>query len=271
MAWFDLLGGLAGGLNQGLGQVQQQQEQLRRSTQQERELALRALQEQRAQEEAELQAAQAAYNAAEPGNLFDPADPTVQKMLKRLGPAAFTKGPDGKSLTKKMSAGQQKAELELGEFQAAKPLREAELKAAMENVQFQHQMKEQFAATHGADWMRRIPRMSLPERQMAAIVLGQRPNTFLRPDESEAVMAAGITAAAMKPQRDALAANYNDQQLSNMRQQFNQYLTTPAGKLEMATQFMNNPEGHFQAWLQRMQGSGVAPKSMQVGKYTVSE
>lgn len=261
MAWFDILGGLAQGLGSGLGQVQQNIEGLRRSTQVDRELALRALQEQRAAEEqARLQLMQK-YQAMEPGVEFDPTSPDYADLVKAVGPSAFVKGPSGRGVMKKVDPMRQKAELEVGEFQRQAPLREAELQSGLDSAKMLTQLREQFTAKHGPDWMKKILHMPLPERQMAAIALGKRPDTFLRPEESEQVLAAAQTAAAMAPLRQAQATNYGDQSVGRLRTDFNQYLQTPAGKLEMG-KFLGDPEAHFRAWLQRQQGVGAVPSGL---------
>lgn len=263
MAWQDLLGGLAGGLSQGLGQVQQNVEARRRNDATNKELMLRQLQEQRAAEEQARLALMAQFNALEPGVEIDPTDP----MVKVAGPGAFVKGPSGKGLTRKKAAAQEQAELGLAEFKLEEPVRAAGRKDALDQASAKSQLIEAFGKEYGPDWRRFLignEQVPLQKRQAAATILYGKPEMFMSQGEklkfSEQVAAAAQTAAAMAPLRQAQAGTIANDDLARMQQLFVEETSKldPMAKIR----YMNDPgakDREFALWMGSRQKMGVAP------------
>ncbi len=265
MAWFDILGGLAGGLNQGLGQVQQNVEARRRSTQAEREMLLKQLEAVRQQEEIARAQALTPINALEEGVEFDPTDPTYAAGVKIAGPGAFVKGASGKGLMKKPKASTIKAEKELAEFDSNAPIRAGERQSALKKQQMQQSAFNLFERKYGPDWVEKIPNMDLKERTLAGVMLMGSNDAFLQEAEKSGPIAAAISADGYVRSAQARTGNEGlnaDRENDNERALLSLYYTTlkdykTGMAQELRNQFGGDQVAHYKAWRQRMGQSPV--------------
>ncbi len=244
MAFIDVLGGLAGGLSQGLGQVQQNVETRRRNEATSKELALRAMQEQRAAEEAARRAYFEQHAALEDGVEIDPTMPDVAAMIKTVGPGAYVKGKSGKGLMKKPKAQNVLAEQQLEEFGKNRPLREATSALELDEATARKQLMDGMIAQYGPDWRRKMvgnEQIPMQARQAAAMILGKNPEWFLSPQEklrySESVGAAAVTAAGMRDMRQAQIGNMTVDNIAQENAAFDRFVASDPGMLELMRKY----------------------------------
>lgn len=193
MAWQDILGGLAGGLSQGLGQVQQNVEARRRSSREERETLLAQLAAAQRAEELARQQALTPINSLEEGVEFDPSDPTYAPGVKIAGAGAFVKGPSGK-LMKKPKAQNVMADQQLADYEAGAAGRAGEREAALRKQRMQQSAFALFEKKYGPNWVEGIRDMDAKDRQVAGTMLMGDKDAFLRPEETPSVIASKISA-----------------------------------------------------------------------------
>lgn len=245
MAWFDILGGVAGGLNQGLSQLQQAQQAKQLEERQQAQLRLQQAQEERirqlqqAQEEraaaAEVRAAALnRYNALQYGVEMDPSiDPD---MIRTVGAGAFIKGPQG-GIMKKMTPSEQKAEQEAKEYLATAPDRALDREISTVAARQRQQLLENVERNYGPDWITRVDSMAPAMRRAIGKLLLASDDVFLRPEETATGYAAGVNAAAMAPLRTIQGGNMltdNDLQRAVAAMKlWQEYSQTPKGMLDV--------------------------------------
>lgn len=266
MAFMDILGGLAGGLSQGLGQVQQNVEARRRSTEAEREMLLKQLMAARQQEELARQQALTPITALEDGVEFDPNDPTYAPGVKLTGPSAFVKGTTPGKLMKRRKASDVKADKELAEWDKGAPEREATRALIARTQAMQQSAFNLFEQKYGPQWVENIRDMDQKDRMVAGMMLMKDKDAFLRPEEAPGVLAAGISAAGSRDTAKIYASAQGagrgmtpDQLLDNYRA----YISAKGGpgtqaRNELRDKFGNDQIAHMKAWATAM---GLMPGS----------
>lgn len=213
MAWFDIVGGLAGGLQKGLGQWQRAQEAQKTEERQNALLKVQQDQEARAKAADAQKAAMERYAALESNREFSPQEDP--EMVRLLGPGAFVKGPTG-GIMKKKSAAEQLQEEQLNDYLAGKPVREGARTIAALTTSQQAQLVNQLRTKYGDNWLANPDKMSFAERRAVGKLILDNPDVFVRPEETPGVAAARATAAALVPTREANIQNLITDNLANL-------------------------------------------------------
>lgn len=243
MAFLDKLGGLASGLLGGLGEVRQNVEAQRRSTQEQRQQLLQALQERRLQEQQALAEAQMQYSTLEPGVGLDPSDPAVANIIKHLGAGAFVKGSQPGQIMRKMNPQTELAQVQLESVRANQPLETAQRNLQMGEVQDTEALMAGLREKYGQDFRRRLFDSSIPmtERQGYGASLYKKPDFFMTPEEklkySEQVAAAALQAQAMGNLRQAQSADIG---INNQQAWENQFDKMADNNAELLTLRLRN-------------------------------
>lgn len=270
MGAFNQLGGLASGLLGGMGQVRENIEARRRSNIADREAALRQLQEQRLQEQAQTAEAQMQLSAMEDGQEMDPKDPAVANIIQRLGAGALVKGPSGTMIMKKQSPADKKIEAEFAEWNALAPVRSAQGHLQLQDAQAKERLMGILSNQYGPDWQSKLMSGEIPinQRQMIGAQLYGKNDAFLTKEEelkfSPTVKAAEVSAAAMAPYREAGAQNMQDQRTMQLEGEWNKFLNSDLGKLSVFRDFKGNVDAAKAAWLQQHGATGMVPSKMKI-------
>jgi hypothetical protein len=278
MSFLDILGGLAGGLNSGLGQVQARQDEQRKLANIDKEALLRQYQEKRLQDAQDLAEAQAQYGAMEDGVEHDPTDPVLGHLVKRLGAAAFIKGPNG-GLMKKQRAADALAEINLAEAQKNQPINALKREMEAGDLGRRQALIKSLESQFGPDWQSQLanPKIPLDKRQAWGQQLFGKNDALYSPQErlqySDVVAAAHENAMAMAPYRAAGAqaslAQAGDVSINNKQKYEDQFDKLTEKNMKMMMLKMNNLPEYLRlrsAFVQEQMGpTGPAPAAPQSG------
>lgn len=246
MAWFDILGGVAGGLQQGLGQLQQAQQAKQVEGRQQALLKIQQEQEARAAKQQALEMAQAKLTAMAPGEDLDPNDPEVAFIRQQLGTGVFVRGKAGDRIQRRMSPAEEKAFLELSAYKdpAAEAIRKAELLRQERTTQERQRIEDMLVSRFGPDYQIKLHEYDKVPRNIREQIGGMlgNPELFSSPEEKlqrttanariaadASIAAAKLQTAALTPYRDAQTAALLGVPAEKLRDDFMNYLKTRAG------------------------------------------